>query len=78
MWRWRCVLRLPAVFCGVSAIVLLYLLGRRFASSSSALVACLIMAIAVPELDHSQEVRMYTMAPALTLASIRADAALRL
>src|SRR5437870_4137787 len=64
--------RLPAVFFGVSAIVLLYLLGRRFASSSSALVACLIMAIAVPELDHSQEARMYTMASALTLASVYA------
>src|SRR5437667_4072923 len=64
--------RLPAVFFGVVAIVLLYLLGRRLASSSSALVACLIMAIAVPELDHSQEARMYTMASALTLASVYA------
>ena len=39
--------------------------GRR----GRCLVASLIMVVAVPELDHSQEVRMYTMASALTLAS---------
>ena len=65
-------LRLPAVFFGVAAVVLLYLLGRRLAATSAATVACLIMAVAVPELDHSQEVRMYTMASALTLASLYA------
>lgn len=62
--------RLPAVFFGVAGIVLLYLLGRRLAGTSAATVACLIMAVAVHELDHSQEVRMYTMASALTLASL--------
>jgi mannosyltransferase len=64
--------RLPAVFFGVAAVVLLYLLGRRLAGTSAAIVGCLIMAVAVPELDHSQEVRMYTMASALTLASLYA------
>jgi mannosyltransferase len=64
--------RLVAVFFGVAAVVLLYLLGRRLAGRSAATVACLIMAVAVPELDHSQEVRMYTMASALTFASLYA------
>src|SRR5262249_4094958 len=64
--------RLPAGFFGVAGIVVLYLLGRRLARTSAATVACLIMALAVPELDHSQEVRMYTMASALTLASLYA------
>jgi len=69
-YRGDALLRLPAVFFGVAAVVLLYLIGRRLAGASAAAVACLIMTIAVPELDHSQEVRMYTMASALTLASL--------
>jgi hypothetical protein len=64
--------RLPAVFFGVVAIVLLYFLGRRLADAPAALMGCLIMAIAMPEVDRSQEVRMYTMASALTLASLYA------
>jgi mannosyltransferase len=64
--------RLPAAFFGVAAIVLLYFFGRRMVGVPAAVVACLVMAIAVPELDHSQEVRMYTMASALTLASMYA------
>jgi mannosyltransferase len=71
-YRGDALLRLPAVFFGVAAVVLLYLIGRRLAGASAAAVACLIMTIAVPELDHSQEVRMYTMASALTLASVYA------
>ncbi len=63
-------LRLPAVIFGVIAVLLLYPVARRLADTSVALIACLIMAVAVPELDHSQEVRMYTMASALTLSSI--------
>ncbi len=63
-------MRLPAVIFGVIAVLLLYPVARRLADTSVALIACLIMAVAVPELDHSQEVRMYTMASALTLSSI--------
>lgn len=62
--------RLPAVIFGVISVLLLYPVARRLADTSSALMACLIMAVAVPELDHSQEARMYTMASALTLSSI--------
>ena len=61
--------RLLAVFFGIAAVVFFYLLARRLAGAAVALVASLIMVVAVPELDHSQEVRMYTMASALTLAS---------
>ena len=62
--------RAPAIIFGLAAIALLYLLGRRLADVPASVMACLIMAIAVPELNHSQEVRMYTMASMLTLASI--------
>lgn len=62
--------RLPAVIFGTIGILLLFPVARRLADTSVALIACLIMAVAVPELDHSQEVRMYTMASALTLSSI--------
>ena len=61
--------RVLAVFFGIAAVVFFYLLARRLAGAAVALVASLIMVVAVPELDHSQEVRMYTMASALTLAS---------
>jgi mannosyltransferase len=63
-------LRLLAVFFGIAAVILLYLLAHRLAGAAVAMVASLIMVVAVPELDHSQEVRMYTMASALTLASL--------
>ena len=54
-------MRLLAVFFGIAAVVFFYLLARRLAGAAVALVASLIMVVAVPELDHSQEVRMYTM-----------------
>ena len=64
--------RLLGLLFGLGAIALLYVLGRRLVGVAAALVACAIMAIAVPELNHSQEVRMYTMASTLTLASLYA------
>lgn len=66
------LLRLPAVVCGILEVVLLFLVGRRLVGRAAALVACLIMSMAVPELDHSQEVRMYSMASAFSLASLLA------
>ena len=64
--------RLLALLFGLGGIVVLYVLGRRLVGVAAALVACVIMAVAVPELDHSQEVRMYTMASTFTLASLYA------
>lgn len=64
------VLRLPAVFFGCVGVLFLYLLARRLIGGAGSVCAAILMAIAVPEIDHSQEVRMYSMASALTLAGI--------
>jgi uncharacterized membrane protein len=54
----------PELFC--------FMVSAPLVGAGAALVAYAIMAVAVPELDHSQEVRMYTKASTVRLASLRA------
>ena len=63
-------LRVPSVLFGAGAVALLFLAARRLAGARIATVAALLMTFAIPELDHSQEVRMYAMGSFLGLASV--------
>jgi 4-amino-4-deoxy-L-arabinose transferase-like glycosyltransferase len=47
-------LRLPAVAFGIAEIPLLYAVGRRLVGDRPALIACLVMAVAVPEIEIDQ------------------------
>jgi mannosyltransferase len=60
-------LRTLAVLFGIGAVLLTYLLGRRVAKESIALISALIMAIAPLAIWHSQEIRMYSLSTFLTL-----------
>ncbi|HZO91546.1 MAG TPA: glycosyltransferase family 39 protein [Chthonomonadaceae bacterium] len=63
-------LRLPSVVFSVASIGLLYLIARRLAGARVACLASLLMTLAIGEMDHAQEVRMYTLATFLTLGSV--------
>ena len=65
-------LRAPSALCSAGSVLLLYLLARRVAGTRPAVLAALLMALSVQELDHAQEVRMYAMATFLSLASVLA------
>lgn len=65
-------LRMPSALFGAGAVALLYLVARRLAGHRAATVAALAMAVATPELDHSQEVRMYAMGSFLGLLAVLA------
>ena len=62
-------LRLPAVAFGVAGIAALWAATKAAAGPHVAMLACALMALAVPEIDHSQEVRMYTLTSFLTAAA---------
>ena len=61
------LLRLPSVIFGVAGVWVLYLLGRRLLGAQVALLASAFMAISVLQINHSQEVRMYSLTVLLTL-----------
>jgi uncharacterized membrane protein len=60
-------LRGLAVLFGVGSVYVLYLLGRRIAGVSVGRGAALVMALSPLFLNHSQEIRMYTMICFLSL-----------
>jgi uncharacterized membrane protein len=62
-------LRLPSVAFGVGAVALTYALAKRFTGERVAVTAALLMSLSSAQVEHSQEVRMYTMAPFLLLAA---------
>jgi mannosyltransferase len=61
--------RLPSAVFGVIALPLVYLLARRIAGSTVALIATGLLAISPYHIWYSQEAKMYTMVVALALAS---------
>lgn len=63
------LLRLPAVIFGVLGVWVLFALGRRLLGTPTALLASAFMAISVLQINHSQEVRMYSLTTLLTLLS---------
>jgi mannosyltransferase len=61
--------RLPAALFGLGAVPLIYLLGRRLYDRPTGLVAALLLALSVVNVQYSQEVRGYSLAVVLTLLS---------
>jgi hypothetical protein len=82
---WRCIfapnsdefaLRFLSVLASLAAIVCLFDLGCSLASTSAALWACAIMAVAQPQIQMAQEARGYTLWLALALGASAAAARL--
>lgn len=63
-------LRLPSVVFGVASVVVSYFTARRFGSPWVATITALLSCCSVPQAFHSQEVRMYTLAPLLLVTSV--------
>lgn len=63
------ILRLPAVLFGVTGVWVLYALGHRVVGSPAALLASVFMAISVLQINHSQEVRMYSLVALTSLVT---------
>lgn len=61
-------LRGLAVLFGMGCVYLVYALGHRLAGRATGLAAAAILALSPLEINHSQEVRMYTLATFLGLA----------
>ncbi|MGF1492768.1 MAG: glycosyltransferase family 39 protein [Microcoleaceae cyanobacterium] len=61
-------LRVPSVLLGAASIFLIYWLGRQLISSSVGLLAAFAMAVSPLFINHSQEVRMYSLIVFLSLA----------
>jgi 4-amino-4-deoxy-L-arabinose transferase-like glycosyltransferase len=55
------LLRMPAVLFGVASVALIFLLGRLIWGTKAAVLASLLAAVSPLQVDHSQEVRMYTL-----------------
>ncbi len=60
-------LRGLAVLFGLGSVFLTYQLGRRLAGESTGLIAALLLTLSPRFINHSQEVRMYTVATFLGL-----------
>ncbi|MBN1978906.1 MAG: glycosyltransferase family 39 protein [Anaerolineae bacterium] len=65
-------MRFLSLFFGVLCVPLMYVLGRRLFSRQTGVIAALLMAVSPYFAWYSQEVKMYTLAPALTLLAIYA------
>lgn len=62
-------LRLPAALFGAASVWLVYLLGRKLVGERPALMASFFMAISVLQINHSREIRMYSLSVLVTLLS---------
>ncbi|MGB9588281.1 MAG: glycosyltransferase family 39 protein, partial [Armatimonadota bacterium] len=60
-------LRLPATIFGAAGVWVLFVLGRRLFDRPVALLASVFMAVSVVHINHSQEVRMYSLATLLVI-----------
>lgn len=63
-------LRLPSVAFGFAAVLLIYLVGKRLFGHKPAIIASLIAAVSPLQVNHSQEVRMYSLVVFLGLAGV--------
>lgn len=64
------LLRLPAVIFGVACVALIFLIGRMIWGARAGALAGLLGAVSPLQVDHSQEVRMYTLLTLLVLLSV--------
>ena len=75
--RWWCDLfgfsdaavRSFSAMCSVAAIGLLFFIGRELHGVGVALWACLLMAVASPQIQYAQEAKHYALLQAIALAS---------
>jgi len=63
------LLRLPSAVFGIAGVWVLYAVGRRLIGASGALLASAFMAISVLHVNHSEEVRWYSLVALLSLAA---------
>lgn len=76
LWIWMRLghgeffLRLPSAIFGAGAVVMVYLLGKRLVGERAGILASLLMAISPLQVNHSQEIRMYSLAVLLALAAM--------
>lgn len=63
-------LRMPSVVFGVLTVLMVYLIGRRLFGHTPGLVAALITAVSPLHVNHSQEIRMYSLLTALVTMSV--------
>ncbi|MGB3401638.1 MAG: glycosyltransferase family 39 protein [Microcoleaceae cyanobacterium] len=61
-------LRGLSVILGIASVFLTYQLGRRLVGEATGQIAALIMALSPLFINHSQEIRMYTLVSFLSLA----------
>ena len=62
-------IRCLSVLASLTAIILLFLIGRDLHGTTPALWACLIMALAQPQLDYAQEAKHYALLQAMALTA---------
>lgn len=62
--------RFPSVIFGVLTVLMVYLIGRRLFSKTTALVASILLATAPLHIYYSQEARMYALACFLVSLSV--------
>lgn len=60
-------LRLPSFVCGIACVASIYAIARKLGSRRQAVLAAGFMALSTPFAFHSQEARMYSLAPLLVL-----------
>ncbi|MFN2270898.1 MAG: glycosyltransferase family 39 protein [Anaerolineae bacterium] len=65
-------MRFFSLFFGVLCVPLMYVLGRRLFNRQTGVIAALLMAVSPYFTWYSQEVKMYTLVPALALLAIYA------
>ena len=63
-------LRLLAVIFGVAAVVMIYIVARQMFGHRAAIYSSLLMAISPLHINHSQEIRMYSLATFLVLTEM--------
>lgn len=63
------LLRLPSALFGTAGVWVFYAVGRRLIGTSAALLAAAFMAISVLQVNHSREVRMYSLTVLLALVA---------
>lgn len=64
------LLRLPSVIFGVASVAMVFVIGRLLWGNKAGTLAAVIAAVSPLQVDHSQEVRMYTLLALTALISI--------
>lgn len=63
-------LRMLSVIFGIGSVALIYMIGQRLFNSRVGILAALLMAISPLHINHSQEIRMYSLTTFLVSAEV--------